>query len=181
MPEEIYMQSSSVLRTIQSGYSELMGMYPPGPDCGAEQLKQEHIDSFTTGKARPPFKVRDYDVINEDLGFSALPNDFVTEPIWVRMGYDIHDDIRTHGCHFIKSSNRDRLKDTDMWLAYQPMKDATKEAFAKALNYSVEYIDKMSFLRYCTHADTIVAADYEGSLNHEDFFNEEQWSYTKSF
>ena len=38
VPEEIYMQSSAVLRTIQSGYSELMGMYPPGKSNGAEKL-----------------------------------------------------------------------------------------------------------------------------------------------
>ena len=29
-PKEIYMQSTNVNRTIQSGYSELMGLYPPG-------------------------------------------------------------------------------------------------------------------------------------------------------
>ena len=49
-------------------------------------------------------------MINDDLGFSALPNDYVTEPIWVRMGYDVHDDIRSHGCHYIKAENRDRAK-----------------------------------------------------------------------
>ena len=104
------MQSSSVLRTIQSGYSELMGMYPPNPKFGAEPLTQAHVDNFDTGKAAPPFKVRDYDIINDDLGFSAVPNDYVTEPIWVRMGYDVHDDIRSHGCHYIKAENRDRAK-----------------------------------------------------------------------
>jgi len=30
VPSEIYMQSTDVNRTMQSGYSELMGLYPPG-------------------------------------------------------------------------------------------------------------------------------------------------------
>ena len=29
-PGEVYMQSTNVNRTVQSGYSELMGLYPPG-------------------------------------------------------------------------------------------------------------------------------------------------------
>ena len=53
------------------------------------------------------------------------------------------------------------------------MKDATAEAFSKVLNYSMEHIHRMSFLQYCTHADTIVAADYEGSLNHKESFTDE--------
>ena len=29
-PNEVYIQSTNVNRTMQSGYSELMGLYPPG-------------------------------------------------------------------------------------------------------------------------------------------------------
>ena len=36
-PGEVYMQSTNVNRTIQSGYSELMGLYPPHKG-GAERL-----------------------------------------------------------------------------------------------------------------------------------------------
>jgi len=39
-PDEIYMQSTNVNRTIQSGYSELMGLYPPQIG-GAEKLSQK--------------------------------------------------------------------------------------------------------------------------------------------
>ena len=95
-----------------------MGMYPPGETSGADKLSQAHVDSFTSGKASPPFNVRDYDIINEELGFSALPNDFVSEPIYLRMGHDVHDDVRTHGCHFIKADNRDRLKHHHIWEPY---------------------------------------------------------------
>ena len=175
------MQSSAVLRTIQSGYSELMGMYPPGEANGAEKLQDTHVASFAEGKAAPPFKVRDYSKINTDLGHSALPNDFTSEAIFLRMGYDVHDDIRSHGCHHIKRENRDRLKHKEMWLPYMKMKDDTTDPFSKALGYSHKHLHDISFLQYCTHADTIIAADYEGKIDHHHYFTDEQWAFTKSF
>jgi hypothetical protein len=30
LPSQLYVQSTSVYRAIQSGYSELLGFYPPG-------------------------------------------------------------------------------------------------------------------------------------------------------
>ena len=144
-------------------------------------MAQAQVDSFTERKAAPPFKVRDYDLINENIGFSPLPNDFVSEPIWVRMGYDTHDDIRTHGCHFVKADNRDRVKKHDLWSPYMVMKDSTSKGFMEAFGFTPQRIHKMSFLEYCTHADTLVAADYEGSLSYQDYFTEEQWAYVKSF
>ena len=37
-PSEVYIQSTNVNRTMQSGYSELMGLYPPGQ---GEQLTRQ--------------------------------------------------------------------------------------------------------------------------------------------
>ena len=62
-PGEIYMQSTNVNRTMQSGYSELMGLYPPG---AGERLTPEQIQAISTFAA-PPFEVRDADIINSDL------------------------------------------------------------------------------------------------------------------
>ena len=45
-PNEIYMQSTNVNRTMQSGYSELMGLYPPQVG-GAEQLTKKQAESLT--------------------------------------------------------------------------------------------------------------------------------------
>ena len=56
-PREIYVQSTNVNRTMQSGYSELMGLYPPGK---APQLTEPQVSQLKQGGAlAPPFTVRD--------------------------------------------------------------------------------------------------------------------------
>ena len=62
-PKELFVQSTDVNRTIQSGYSELMGLYPPGKS-GAARLSQGMIDNLEDGVGMPPFKVRDAKRIN---------------------------------------------------------------------------------------------------------------------
>lgn len=51
------MQSTDVNRTIQSGYSELMGLYPPGLS-DAEPLTPGMVQNINEDWA-VPFKVRD--------------------------------------------------------------------------------------------------------------------------
>ena len=51
------MQSTNVNRTMQSGYSELMGLYPPGQAQGLTRQMQEAVSEG--GQAYPLFKVRD--------------------------------------------------------------------------------------------------------------------------
>ena len=66
-PEEFYIQSTNFNRTLMSGYSELLGLYP------------EASESFTPdslSKKMPPFKVRQSvkDQIGELQAGEALPH-----------------------------------------------------------------------------------------------------------
>ena len=58
---------------MQSGYSELMGLYPPGQ---ADKLTQSQQSIVKSGVSLPPFGVRDADTINDSLAANALPNGF---------------------------------------------------------------------------------------------------------
>ena len=62
IPDEVIMMSTDVNRTIQSGYSELMGLYPPGKS-GAELLTKGMAKNIDNPKMTP-FKVRDAKTIN---------------------------------------------------------------------------------------------------------------------
>ena len=63
IPDEVLMMSTDVNRTIQSGYSELMGLYPPG-QSGAERMTSGMVESIKDPRLTP-FKVRDADKIND--------------------------------------------------------------------------------------------------------------------
>lgn len=93
------MQSTNVNRTLQSGYSELMGLYPPGK---GERLSPEQAKAVSTFSA-PPFRVRDADKINHELKDAALPDYYVQIPITQYNNFDINDDVSTDGCTYINA------------------------------------------------------------------------------
>ena len=88
------MQSTNVNRTMQSGYSELMGLYPPGAGAKLTQPQYHAIRTFSA----PPFSVREAHKINHELGHQALPESYVQIPIAEFNNGDIHDDASTDGC-----------------------------------------------------------------------------------
>ena len=55
------MMSTDVNRTVQSGYSEYMGLYPPSAESGAPSITGD----MTTTVETSVFKVRDMTAINE--------------------------------------------------------------------------------------------------------------------
>ena len=60
-PSEIYIQSTNVNRTLQSAYSELLGLYPPDPNYGGERLTSKQSKRLNMeGFGLPPFVVRDH-------------------------------------------------------------------------------------------------------------------------
>ena len=58
------MMSTLVNRTMQSGYSELMGMFNPDSKRGVKLTANQVNAVALGGAASPPFKVRDQRDIN---------------------------------------------------------------------------------------------------------------------
>jgi hypothetical protein len=63
-PNQIFMLSTDVFRTIQSAYSELMGLYPPG--TGKPLTEREH-KLLRSNKSLPPIKIRNSNSLLENL------------------------------------------------------------------------------------------------------------------
>ena len=61
-PSEIYIQSTNVNRTMQSGYSELMGLYPPSRPVPMTAAQMKAVSS--EGVSQPPFGIKDLDRVN---------------------------------------------------------------------------------------------------------------------
>ena len=116
-PREVYMQSTNVNRTMQSGYSELMGLYPPGK---GDRLTPAMTDVLASTSA-PPFNVRDAAQISAQLGSYALPNGFVQVAISEFNNRDIHDDVSTDGCSYINRVGSAREVDNQIWDKYDWM------------------------------------------------------------
>ena len=76
-----------------------MGLFPPG-ESGAEKLTKGMIQNIKDPKFTP-FKVRDAAKINDQLGFAALPGDFMSVPILTYMNRDLNDDVSDDGCPYI--------------------------------------------------------------------------------
>jgi hypothetical protein len=76
--DEVFTQSTNVNRTMQSGYSELMGLYQPSQD-NVEKLTSAQAASIVSGSGLPPFQVRDSVVsaASTSLGDSPLPEGFI--------------------------------------------------------------------------------------------------------
>ena len=94
---------------MQSGYSELMGLYPPG--------KGDQLTDLMKAAVMPslPFNVRDAPRINEELGSDALPDRAVAVPIFVFNNFDILDDVSYDGCPYINDSEVARLDDDEVF------------------------------------------------------------------
>lgn len=73
---QVYITSTDVFRTIQSGYSEMMGMFPPSTTLGPLLSDTEVTNLATTGLGMPPFKVRGAKEVNAAMGNVALPHGF---------------------------------------------------------------------------------------------------------
>lgn len=177
--DEIYVQSTNVNRTMQSGYSELMGLYPPGTTT--ERLTEQMVEAVESGPASPPFKVRDADQINHGLGLDALPNGYNAIQISVFNNDDIRDDVSYDGCPYINTVEGARLNSDEVFGDYTWMIDQAREPIRELFNMTDEYIDTLNYHHFESLTDTAVALDFEGYPVHETYFSDEQWEVTHEF
>jgi len=160
---------------MQSGYSELMGMYPAGH---GDQLSDQMIAVVTKSL---PFNVRDAAKINEELGSDALPNGVVAVPIFVYNNNDILDDVSYDGCPYIDEVESARIDEPDVYTDYNWMMDGAREPIKEMYDLSDEYIDSLNYHHFETLTDEAVALDFEGQPEHETYFSDDEWELTHEF
>ena len=154
---------------MQSGYSELMGLYPPGAGDQLTKAQRKVVE----GISAPPFKVRDAGKINEEMGADALPQSLVAIPVPNFENADIHDDVGYDGCPYMNTVHDARVDDDAIWEKYEWMREQTRDSFKAEYDLTDEYIDAMNFHHYERLSDTAVALDFEGYPEHETYFSED--------
>jgi len=157
----VYMQSTDVNRTIQSGYSELMGIYPPQVANPPKLTTGEH-KSLTTGRGMPRMNIRDASTINQQLGENPLPNGFVSVPISTFVDKSLLDDVSYSGCQYAQDEVTDRRYDDVTYQDYMWIANFVRDPLAEALGVSELVMDVQSFHDVYDYSDAFVAMEYEG-------------------
>jgi len=128
-----------------------------------------------------PFKVRDAQQINTDLGFLALPNDFTALPITVFSNYDVHDDTGASGCHYVDDVAHKLKHDPATWTIFDPQREEITPAIEASLGLTDEYVRSLDFGGFKDLTDTDIARDFQHTFDHADFFTDEQWEIDYEF
>ena len=163
---------------MQSGYSELMGLYPPGTGT---PLTKPQADAVSQGVASPPFKVRDADALNEKLGLDPLPGRPELVPIISFNNNDIADEVSYDGYPFIGDTENARIDDEDVFGAFDWMMDQDRSAIQETYGLSDEEMNALNFHYFETYTDEAKALEYEGDPVHEQYYSETQWELTHQF
>lgn len=169
------MVSTPVNRTLQSSYSDYMGMYPPVKDGGAERLTKKQQDQLKSHKINLPFNVRNAKQINEKLGKHALPHDFVGVPVYNYNDESLTDDTSSFGCHFIRNSTATRLNVNELYTDFEPIRDKIKVPIAKTFGKTVKEVEKAGWHEFFRLVDTDITRDFENSFNVRKYFTDDEW------
>ena len=106
---QVRMESTIFNRTMQSGYSELLGMFPP-MNSTKEALTEDQITALQDGgRSAPPFGIRNVSQIETDLGNLALPYGYTQVPIYNKNNQPLDDDLDMGGCTYVHDVDSHRF------------------------------------------------------------------------
>jgi len=63
---------------------------------------------LTEGRGLPKISVQDSTTINTQLGENALPNGFVSVPVFTFVNNSVLDDVNFNGCEFVHDQVEER-------------------------------------------------------------------------
>lgn len=160
--EEILFVSTIVNRTIQSGYSELMGMARPYQRAQDKLTERQEQALAPGGVASPPFRVRDQRKLNEELGVFALPEGLFQMPLFNRIEADLADDLDLTGCDYVNAVDGYRFPAESTYQSVEFLKDDLREPFTIAFNLTEEESENMSFMDLYGKSDIVQSNEFEG-------------------
>eukprot|EP00347_Sterkiella_histriomuscorum_P018906 403343716 len=145
-PNQIYVQSSDVLRTLQSGYSELMGFYPPiNKNLGEtkQQTTKPNLSILTSGEIRSLKQGKEQN-FNDDTIFA--------------------------GCQW---ANQRKVHNEPDPTAYTEVSadylEVLKEPIQKAFNLTDQQVQNFGFPDLSSYGDKFRCEDFQGDIRRFNF------------
>ena len=109
---------------MQSGYSELMGMFPPQSPSKTNRLTEAQQHALSKGGvAFPPFGVRDSSATNNQLGDKPLPDGYISIPIFNHEEISMADDLDLEGCSYVNTVDAYRFPAESTYYSVEFLKE----------------------------------------------------------
>ena len=129
------MQSTDVFRTIQSGYSELMGLYHSSGKIQPQLTHQQKVNLDAETRGMVPFLTRKIKDIKIVLDHNATVAGFVDLPIYTYIQYDLpapqwEDDLNVGSCPQVTKDSKEREKDDAIYTDQLYLRDQIADTFA---------------------------------------------------
>ena len=104
-------------------------------------------------------KIRDASVVNQDLGFLALPEGFVSVPVTNYIGTEIEDSM--NGCQYANDESAERRNNNANYIDYWWISNFSKDPLADALGIDKETMQAKNFPQVYSDSDAFVAMEFE--------------------
>lgn len=174
--EDLYIQSTDIYRTLQSGYSEMMGMLE-----GRDRLKisSKQRSALLTGRGAPPFSVTNTTEIDAQLqdyaiveGYAGFPlhtflEDDLDEPQW-------DDDLGYTVCPKVNEVTAIRGNNDTYYADLIPLKKLMADKFVEEYGHSVAFFTNLTVHDLAGYADMVFSEAFEGVKQKVEWI--QQWN-----
>ncbi|CDW71215.1 major acid phosphatase map (histidine-acid phosphatase) [Stylonychia lemnae] len=175
-PKQILITSTNYLRTIQSSYSEMMGLYPPH-SFTKSKLSEGENQSLKSGKGLPKLARSSKQEDIERLG--SLVDGYTFIPVYNYYELPLEDDVSQKTCPFTRDCFNYYYKTpSEFTQEGKYVLPFMRESVGKAFNLSADDIKNMDYLKYYYYGDIIHAESFEGDPNRYKF-SVEEWYYMR--
>ena len=143
---QVRMESTLYTRTMNSGYSELMGLHPPS-SSNRDNLTDAQIVALQPGQiAAPPFNITNSSEIQDKLGNTALPHGFQGIPIYNYMNKPLADDLDLDGCGYVLDVDNRRWPNETTYDPVDYLIDELNHPIAVAFGLNLTNSTNMTFM-----------------------------------
>lgn len=148
-------------RTLQSTYSELLGLYPPNHESAPRKVK---LGEEAMNRAIPPMKVRQVDSLIQQTSGELFLDSYNQVPVYSYLSKNTpSDDIQPGGCNYAFTFNNDHWNKEQ---TYDGVSDfilpSLKLAVGRAFGLSQEDSKAMTFVQLYSYSDVLLAENMEG-------------------